>query len=205
VVWSQEQIDNAVAVVQVATQRQLGDQGAILGVMVAITESTLHNVNHGDGPGPSSRGLFQQMPSWGPISVRMDPAGAAGLFYDALAGLAGWTTLAPWVAAQRVQRSEFHAGFHGDGSDGTEGWNYRQNLPAATSLVSLLKTFRPPVAQSEECAMTVDELLVLLRDPEVTQFLRDCMWHARDSVGEPIVNVVQRIDVSLQSLLARPA
>ena len=49
-----------------------------------LTESSLRNVDHGDTAGPDSRGLFQQRDGWGPLDVRMDPAGAAGLFYAAL-------------------------------------------------------------------------------------------------------------------------
>jgi hypothetical protein len=125
---SAEQLSNAKTIINVAFTRGLGIQGAVIGVMTAITESTLNNVNHGDTMGPSSRGLFQQMPQyWGPVEVIMDPAGAAGLFYDALVKIDGWQSMEPWVAAQKVQQSEF-----------SDGSNYRSNLSWAQEIVSKL-------------------------------------------------------------------
>ncbi len=122
-----EQQFNARAIVSVAQARGLGKEGAVMGIMTAFTESTLINVAHGDRMGPSSRGLFQQMPGWGPLSVRMDPAGSAGLFFDALSRVAGWQAMPPWVAAQTVQQSEF-----------TDGANYRTNFPRAMLITDQL-------------------------------------------------------------------
>lgn len=121
-----EQSSNARAIAGVAQRRGLGRAGVVIGIMTAITESTLHNVNHGDAMGPSSRGLFQQMGPWGPLSVRMDPAGAAGLFYDRLASF-NWQSLTPWAAAQKVQQSEF-----------SSGSNYQQNYSQAQAIATSL-------------------------------------------------------------------
>jgi len=127
---SADQLSNARAIINVAFSRGLGVQGAVIGVMTAITESTLHNVNYGDYPASmggamsSSRGLFQQISAWGPLSVRMDPQGSAGLFFDALVRINNWQMLSPWVAAQAVQQSEF-----------SDGSNYKGNLSWAQSIV----------------------------------------------------------------------
>lgn len=125
--FSAEQTGNAAVIAAVAGRRGLGSAGAVVGVMTAMTESSLISVDHGDDTGPDSRGLFQQRATWGPVSVRMDPAGAAGLFYDRLETVAGWRDLPPWVAAQRVQHSAF---------DG--GSNYAAHYAAAAAIVAEL-------------------------------------------------------------------
>ncbi len=122
-----EQTANAAVIVAVAGERGLGSAGAVVGVMTALTESSLINVDYGDGAGPDSRGLFQQRDSWGPATVRMDPAGAAGLFFDRLETIEGWQNLSPWVAAQRVQHSAF-----------PDGANYAANYPTAVTVVGEL-------------------------------------------------------------------
>lgn len=134
---SADQMSIAQTIADVGMRKGVGVGGVVVGVMTGLAESDLTNVDHGDAPGPSSRGVFQQMPGWGPLSVRMDPAGAAGLFFDALANTP-WRSVQPWVAAQRVQQSEFVLGFTGEGSDGTEGWNYLQRLPTARDVVAQL-------------------------------------------------------------------
>jgi hypothetical protein len=85
----------------------MDSRAAVIGVMTALTESSLRNLDHGDGAGPDSRGLFQQRATWGPVETRMDPAGASRLFFQALAQVPGWRQMRPWVAAQSVQRSAF--------------------------------------------------------------------------------------------------
>jgi hypothetical protein len=119
-----EQTANAAVIMAAAETRGLGPAGAVIGVMTALTESSLLNVNHGDTAGPDSRGLFQQRDSWGPAAVRMEPAGAAGLFFDRLGTIDGWQDLPPWVAAQRVQHSAF-----------ADGSNYAANYHTAVAAV----------------------------------------------------------------------
>ena len=121
-----------------ALHRSLGYQGVVIVEMVAFTESTLHNVGHGDSMGPSSRGLFQQMPSWGPESVRMDPAGSAGLFLDRLVSVPGWEIMPPWIAAQTVQGSEYDGEHVRDGVVLGFGDNYKANIQIATSITTQL-------------------------------------------------------------------
>ncbi len=119
-----EQTANAAVIVAVAEARGLGSAGAVIGVMTALAESSLLNIDYGDDAGTDSRGLFQQRDSWGPESVRMDPAGAAGLFFDRLETIDGWKSLQPWVAAQQVQHSAF-----------ADGSNYAANYNAAVAAV----------------------------------------------------------------------
>jgi hypothetical protein len=118
-----EQASNLGVILGVGDRVGVGQPGKVIAVMTALTESSLRNVDHGDEVGPDSRGLFQQRDGWGPVGVRMDPAGAAGLFYSALVNVPRWTSLEPWRAAQAVQRSAF-----------SDGENYRQNYEAAVNL-----------------------------------------------------------------------
>lgn len=100
-----EQLGNAAAIASVAAAMGLPTRAQIIGVMTAMGESSLRVVGHGDAAGPDSRGLFQQRENWGPLSVRMDPAGSAGLFFTALAAVPGWESLDPSAAAHSVQRN----------------------------------------------------------------------------------------------------
>lgn len=55
-----------------------------------------------------SLGIFQQQyPWWGAIEELMDPATAAGLFFEALADVDGWESMSVTQAAQAVQASAF--------------------------------------------------------------------------------------------------
>lgn len=140
----EDQVANAQAILRVVLQRGLGAADSVIAIMTALDESSLTNVDYGDDRGPDSRGLFQQRDSWGPLETRMDPAGAAGLFLDALTspGLTlvepdggprttrvnanaatSRATYAPWLVAQSVQRS----------FDDT-GANYRARYAEAVSI-----------------------------------------------------------------------
>ncbi len=92
----------------VATATPIGGQlASVIAVMVALTESDLVNVDHGDR---DSVGLFQQRRNWGSVAQRMDPVWATTAFFTApamglLAKVPGWSTAVPWVAAQETQVS----------------------------------------------------------------------------------------------------
>ncbi|MDA8282746.1 MAG: C40 family peptidase [Actinomycetota bacterium] len=103
-----------------------------IALMVALTESDLHN----DGPrsgNAGSLGLFQQRTTagWGSDAEEMDPADATAMFIEHLLDLPGWQAMAPWLAAQAVQRSAF-----------SSGSNYKKNwVPAGMILASITTTF----------------------------------------------------------------
>lgn len=118
--FSQEQLDNAAAIM--AAGKDVGaSQGAqTIAVMTALGESTLMNIDYGDwetsgvrnpdGSPTSSVGLFQQQEWWGSEEERMDPYRAATLFYqgggDGSLGLldtSGWESMRPTLAANSVQ------------------------------------------------------------------------------------------------------
>src|SRR5690606_25400488 len=100
-------------IVRTAKARGFGREGQIIGVMAAMGESSLRNIDYGDwetsgitnpdGTRTSSIGLFQQQDWWGSAEDRMDPATSAGLFYARLARLRGWQDLELTIASHRVQ------------------------------------------------------------------------------------------------------
>lgn len=111
---STDQQQNAQLIINAVAKRNLPKRAAIIALATAMQESSLVNVNYGDdrqgvrnpdGSLTTSRGLFQQQDSWGPLSIRLDPMGAAGLFLDRLVGVANWQSLPLSQAAQAVQRS----------------------------------------------------------------------------------------------------
>ena len=111
--WEGEQLENAAIIMQTAGALGFGRDGQILGVMTAMGESSLRNIDYGDwettgftnpdGSRTTSIGLFQQQEWWGTVEERMDPATAARLFYERLARVADWQTMDPSLAIHRVQ------------------------------------------------------------------------------------------------------
>lgn len=111
--FDRSRLANAVVIASVASQRGLGDRGGYLGILTAIGESGLENIGYGDwetagvvnpdGSRTTSIGLFQQQDSWGPAEVRLNPAGAAGLFFDRLVGVGGWQSGVPTLVIHAVQ------------------------------------------------------------------------------------------------------
>lgn len=111
--WEGEQLDNAATIMQTATALGFGRDGQILGVMTAMGESSLRNIDYGDwetsgftnpdGSRTTSIGLFQQQDWWGSVEQRMDPATAATLFYQRLARVPDWPSLDRSLAIHRVQ------------------------------------------------------------------------------------------------------
>ena len=105
---SPEQASNAALISAVATKRGLPERAAAIGIATSMQESKLTNIDYGDGAGPDSRGLFQQRPSmgWGTEAQVMDPAYAAGRFFQELETF-DYSAMALTEAAQKVQRSAY--------------------------------------------------------------------------------------------------
>jgi murein DD-endopeptidase MepM/ murein hydrolase activator NlpD len=107
-----EQYTNATAIVRTGAELGVPVRGWIIAVAVALQESSLRVVDHGDSAGPDSRGLFQQRAPWGPEPERMDPMASARLFYTGghggqagLLDIPGWPELPLTEAAHAVQRN----------------------------------------------------------------------------------------------------
>jgi hypothetical protein len=133
---NESQLANAKAIIDVALGLGLGPAGAKIGVAVAMTESTLNNINFGDiassGQMTSSRGLFQQKAAWGPLVDRTDPAKAATMFFtggqagqEGLMDIEGWQQMSPHVAAQAVQKSQF-----------SDGSNFAKHMALAETVIT---------------------------------------------------------------------
>jgi hypothetical protein len=103
-VLAPDQATNATTIAAVGKRLGLPDHAVTVALAAALQESQLHNLDHGDR---DSLGLFQQRPSqgWGTPAEIMTPSYAAQVFFQHLAQINGWETLAVTDAAQRVQRS----------------------------------------------------------------------------------------------------
>ncbi|MFJ3380337.1 MULTISPECIES: hypothetical protein [unclassified Curtobacterium] len=103
--YCQDRLVNAAAVIEAARALGIGPHTQAVGVMTAIGESGLQNLDHGDAVGPDSRGLFQQRDNgaWGTYEQRMDPYTAASMFYAKLVKVPGWKTMTPTQMAHAVQ------------------------------------------------------------------------------------------------------
>ncbi|WP_307797833.1 hypothetical protein [Streptomyces laculatispora] len=103
---SPEQAANAATISAVGTTRGMPERAVTIALATALQESGLRNIDHGDR---DSLGLFQQRPSqgWGTGKEILDPVYSAGMFYQHLADVPGYSRLPLTVAAQRVQRSGF--------------------------------------------------------------------------------------------------
>lgn len=102
-----EQLKNAAVIINAGKALGLSARGQTIGVMTAMGESGLRVLDYGDGPGPDSRGLFQQRDNgaWGTYPDRMNPTTSATNFFTALQKVSGWEQLEPTTAAHRVQRN----------------------------------------------------------------------------------------------------
>lgn len=116
--FTQEQAMNAATIAAVGTGRGMPERAVTIALATALQESQLVNIKHGD---LDSLGLFQQRPSqgWGTKKEILDPAYAAGVFYQHLAKVSDYEKLPLTVAAQRVQRSGFPEAYARHEADAT--------------------------------------------------------------------------------------
>jgi hypothetical protein len=103
--FCQSQLVNAAEVLRAAQYYGLSVHGEEIGVMTAIGESSLRNVDYGDTAGPDSRGIFQQRSNYGALSDRMDPYTAARAFFLRMQGIVNWEEMTPTAVAHTVQRN----------------------------------------------------------------------------------------------------
>lgn len=101
-----DQMTNATIIVALGKQMNIPEQGWVVAIAAAMTESGLRNLDHGDR---DSLGLFQQRPSqgWGTPAQIMNPTYSATQFYRHLLALRGWQQMSVNDAAQAVERSGF--------------------------------------------------------------------------------------------------
>ena len=125
--YTEEQLKNAAAIMSAGNALNLSVKGQMISVMVSLGESGLRVLDYGDGPGPDSRGLFQQRDNgaWGSYADRMDPTTSATNFIKALQKVEGWELLEPTLAGNKVQRN-------------ADPYHYQKYWPEAVKLVQAL-------------------------------------------------------------------
>ena len=103
--YCQDRLVNAAHIMNAARAQGIGTHTQAIGVMTAMGESGLRNLDYGDAAGADSRGLFQQRDNgaWGTLADRMDPYTAATNFFNKLVSLPDWKSLSPTEAAHAVQ------------------------------------------------------------------------------------------------------
>lgn len=147
--FAREQLVNAAHITNAALPLGLSGEAQTLGVQAAIGESSLVNLDHGDGaPNPDgsvsdSLGLFQQQSSWGSVAERMDPTTAATLFFERLVTEPWWEGSEPSVAINRVQAN-------------ADPYHYTTYRPAAVDVIAYLATVTRAGGESGECAVGGD-------------------------------------------------
>ncbi|ASW57707.1 hypothetical protein [Plantactinospora sp. KBS50] len=107
---SDEQKDNAKAIVEATRKNGLDERAAVIAVATSMQESKLENLGHlGSANDHDSLGLFQQRPSsgWGTPDQITDPQYATTAFLNGLKNVSGWHDLPLTVAAQKVQVSAY--------------------------------------------------------------------------------------------------
>lgn len=124
--WGPQQVAVAKEIIDAGTQRGLDDWTITLAVMTAMAESSLQNLNHGDAVRNDTVGVFQEGPERGPLSQRMDPAGAANIFWDYLQKVDGYRDLAPTIAAHKAQAN-------------ADPWHYEPMWDDAVQVVAKVK------------------------------------------------------------------
>ncbi|MFJ3666214.1 heavy metal transporter [Streptomyces sp. NPDC090106] len=168
--FTPEQAVNAAAITAVGTGRGLPERAVTIALATAIQESGLRNITHGDR---DSLGLFQQRPSqgWGSREDIMDPAYAAGKFYDHLVKVDDYAELPLTEAAQRVQRSGYPEAYAKHETDAT--------LLAAALTGSAAATLTCDGRLAATAAAGPDGV----REALVRDFGRDAMDTAAEDVG----------------------
>lgn len=113
---TQEQLNNASAIISTGRRMGATQRDIITALMTAMQESSLRNIGYGDdiygvrnpdGTLTSSLGLFQQQKWWGTRAERLDPNKSAELFYRALFQVPNREDMPLTLAAQAVQRSAY--------------------------------------------------------------------------------------------------
>ncbi|QIZ97781.1 hypothetical protein [Leifsonia sp. PS1209] len=98
-----DQLRIAATIITVGQQMNIPPHGQTLALMVAIGESGLRNLDHGDAVDNTTIGVFQQGAGYGTRAQRMDPATAAVAFYTRMLHVPDWQTAAPTLVAHAVQ------------------------------------------------------------------------------------------------------
>jgi cell wall-associated NlpC family hydrolase len=112
-------VNNGKAVIAAGIRMKIPEKGIVVALATGLQESGLRNLanpnvpasmaipHEGVGHDHLSVGIMQQQPWWGNLRDLMTPGVAAQKFFTALLKVGGWQNMAPTVAAQAVQGSNF--------------------------------------------------------------------------------------------------
>lgn len=112
--YGREQLLNAANVIQAGEDLGLNARDQTIGVMTAMGESSLRNIDYGDwetggvtnpdGTRTTSIGLFQQQDGWGSREARLDPYISSTKFFQAMIQkVPDRESLEPTIVAHRTQ------------------------------------------------------------------------------------------------------
>ena len=112
--YGHEQLVNAAYVIQAGKDLGLNARDQTIGVMTAMGESSLRNIDYGDwetggvtnpdGTRTTSIGLFQQQDGWGTREERLDPYISSKKFFNAMTTkVPDRESLEPTIVAHRTQ------------------------------------------------------------------------------------------------------
>lgn len=163
-----EQSSNARVIAATARSMGMAEHGAAVGLMTAMQESSLRNLDHGDAAGPDSRGLFQQRSASYSGVDRMDPVQASRAFFQRLRAVRGWQRLPMWQASQAVQHS-------------ADGRRYERWAAFGTALARELADAQ----DGTQCGATAQPGLA--PSPDSTGQVRTVLSAAASQLGQPYV------------------
>ncbi len=158
------QLERAATIIAVGNTEGIDENGQLIALMAALTESTLRVLantsaypesasypNDGDGSDHDSLGLFQMQPpdGWGTVAQLMDPVFSARAFYGGpdgpnhgspagLLDVPNWQQLSLGAAAQAVEGSEYPE-------------RYAVNEPVAEKIAATLTGVTPSGEAGAQC------------------------------------------------------
>jgi hypothetical protein len=99
------QLKVAATIISVGQSDGVDEHGQQVAIMVAIGESSLTDLNHGDTADNTTIGVFQQGASYGSRTERLNVAAAASAFYAGMMSVSGWETMDPSALGHAVQHN----------------------------------------------------------------------------------------------------
>lgn len=157
--WQGTQLDIAATIISAAQALGISIHGQTVGVMVAMGESSLTNLEHGDGvidpttgQQECSLGVFQQQwcIGWGTRDEVLDPYTAATTFFTRLLQVEGWEQMEPSIAGNAVQGN-------------LDPWYYERFWAPAQEVVAALSGLVAP--GSTTCAVAAGGIVLPLDAP----------------------------------------
>lgn len=104
--YGERQLKIAATIIAIGQSKGIDQHGQTIAVMVAMGESSLQNLNHGDAVDNTTIGVFQQGASYGTSDDRLNVAKAASAFYDRMVAVAGWETSDPSAVGHSVEMNQ---------------------------------------------------------------------------------------------------